>query len=148
VVSIEQLDAFFDDLTQHTSDLLPDGILEINVKSLHALHLLSENISAPPGSTPASNLLQAIESGGKITLYNEKFALWVAPQKNADPSSTIVFIARRDEDALKPEIAFRTTGIHNRSKIILKLIDRFLLDIQETESVISNLETKPLPPLS
>jgi hypothetical protein len=146
VVSIEQLDAFFNDLSQHTLDLLPDGILDINVKSLHALHLLSENATAPHGSIPASNLLQAIESGGKITLYNEKFALWIAPQGNADPSSTIVFIARRADDDLKPEIAFRTSGIHNRSKTILKLIDRFILDIQETESVIARLDQDPSIP--
>lgn len=146
MVSIEKLDAFFNDLIQHTPDLLPDGILDINVKSLHALHLLTEE-SPASGSTPAT-LLQAIESGGKITLYNEKFALWIAPQRNADPASTIVFIATRSEDMIKPEIAFRTTGIHNRSKTILKLIDRFLLDIQETESLISKLEHNPLPPVA
>ena len=139
VVSIEQLDAFFEHLVSHTSDLLPDGIMNINVKTLHALHLLSDDTPLP-GSAPASTLLQAIESGGRITLYNEKFALWVVPQKNADPASTIVFIASRTDEEIKPEIAFRTTGIHNRSKTILKLIDRFLADIQETETVISKFE--------
>jgi hypothetical protein len=152
VVSIEELDAFFDHLQSHTSDLLPDGILEINVKTLHTLHLLSEE-TPPSGTPPASTLLQAIESEGKITLYNEKFALWVAPQKNADPASTIVFIASRKDNEMKPEIAFRTTGIHNRSKTILKLIDRLLADIQETENVISKLEgpqsgTPPKPDAS
>ena len=141
MISIEQLDAFFEHLSTHTSDLLPDGILDINVKTLHALHLLSDTIPANGGSS--NTLLQAIESGGKITLYNEKFALWIVPQKNADPSSTMVYIARRTEDEIKAEIGFRTTGIHNRSKTILKLIDRFLADIQETECVISKLEQNP-----
>ena len=142
MVSIEQLDAFFDHLSSHIPDLLPDGILDINVKTLHALHLLS-NDTPVAGSPPASTLLQAIESGGKITLYNEKFALWIVPQKNADPSSTLIFIARRTDDEIRPEIGFRTSGIHNRSKTILKLIDRFLADIQETESVISKFEQNP-----
>ena len=139
VISIEELDAFFDHLQSHTSDLLPDGILDINVKTLHALHLLSDETPSS-GAPRASTLLQAVESEEKITLYNEKFALWVAPQKNADPASTIVFIASRKDNEIKPEIAFRTTGIHNRSKTILKLIDRFLADIQETENVISRFE--------
>jgi hypothetical protein len=142
VVSIEQLDTFFDFLSSHISVLLPDGILDINVKTLHSLHLLSDEIPSP-GGAPASTLLQAIESGSKITLYNEKFALWIVPQKNSDPASTIVFIARRTDDEIKPEIAFRTAGIHNRSKTILKLIDRFLADIQETETVISKFERPP-----
>lgn len=140
VVSIEQLDAFFEHLSSHTTDLLPDGIMDINVKTLHALHLLADEIPMPGATPPASALLQAIESGGKITLFNEKFALWIVPQKNADPASTIVFIARRADEDIKPEIAFRTSGIHNRSKTILKLIDRFLADIQETETVISKFE--------
>jgi hypothetical protein len=139
VISIEQLDAFFEYLLSHTSELLPDGILEINLKTLHSLHLLSDE-NGVPGGAPPSTLLQAIESGGKITLYNERFALWIVPQKNADPSSTVVFIARRTDDGLRPEAGFRTTGIHNRSKTILRLIDRFLADIQETETVISKFE--------
>lgn len=139
MISIEQLDAFFDHLLSHTCDLLPDGILDINVKTLHSLHLLSDALPVS-GGVPASTLLQAIESGGKITLYNEKFALWIVPKKNADNASTTVFIARRTDDDIKPEIAFRTIGIHNRSRTILKLIDRFLADIQETETVISKFE--------
>jgi hypothetical protein len=139
VVSIEQLDAFFQKLSTNTGELFPDGIVNINVKVLHDLHLLSED---PPTihETPVSSLLQAIESEGKITLYNEKFALWIVPQAHASPPTTITFIARRTGEAISPEVAFRTQGIHNRSKTILRIIDRFLAEIQETESVIASLK--------
>lgn len=142
VVSIEQLDAFFQKLSNQTGDLFPDGIVDINVKVLHDLHLLSED---PPTihEAPPSSLLQAIESSGKITLYNEKFALWIVPQANTFPPTTITFIARRNGETITPEVAFRTQGIHNRSKTILRLIDRFLIEILETESVIARLEEVP-----
>jgi hypothetical protein len=142
VVSIEQLDAFFQKLSTQTGELFPDGIVDINIKVLHDLHLLSED---PPTihEAPPSSLLQAIESEGKITLYNEKFALWIVPQANTFPPTTITFIARKSGETITPEVAFRTQGIHNRSKTILRVIDRFLTEIQETESVIARLEEAP-----
>ena len=145
VVSQEELDGFFQKLSAHTGEMLPDGIVDINVKVLHGLHLLSEE-SPIIQETPPSSLLQAIDSGGKITLYNEKFALWIVPQANATPPTTITFIARRTEEGIAPEVAFRTQGIHNRSKTILRLIDRYLAEIQETESVIAGLENPPPSP--
>jgi hypothetical protein len=137
VVSIDQLDAFFTQLCTNTTDLLPDGILNINIKSLHSLKLLDE---CPPPGTMA---LHTIESDEKITLFNDNFALWIAPQKNASPAETVVFIARTAEGKFIPEVAFRTRGLHNQSKTIIRIIDRLLSDITETDSVISELENRP-----
>ena len=140
MVSIEELDAFFEHLTKNTSELIPDGILDINIKTLHSFHLLTEE-SQESGVTPVAHLLQAVESNGKITLFNERFVLWIVPQQDANPPCTIVFVAQHNDHQIKPELAFRTAGIHNRSKTILRLIDKFLVEIQETESLISQLET-------
>jgi len=140
VTSIEELDAFFEHLQINAAELLPDGVLDVNIKTLHALHLLTDEPSET-GPAPVAHLLQAIESGGKITLFNERFVLWIVPQQEVHPPSTIIYVAQRTEDNdIKPEMGFRTAGIHNRSKTILRLIDKFLTDIQETESFISELE--------
>lgn len=141
VVSIEELDAFFEHLSENSSEMLPDGILDINIKTLHSLRLLAET-PEETASMPVSHLLQAIESGGKITLFNERFVIWIVPQQNVQPPTTIVYVAQKDDDtdSIRPELGFRTSGIHNRSKTILKLIDKFLADIQETETVLSQLE--------
>lgn len=138
MVSIEQLDIYFDNLTKNTKDLLPDGILDINIKTLHTLHLLSEESSID--EVPESLLLQAVESEGKITLYNERFALWIVPQVGASPSATVVYVATHNDVEVKAELGFRTTGVHNKSKTILRLIDRFLADIQDTDSIIAGFE--------
>ncbi len=138
--SIEKLDDFFEHLQTNTGELLPDGLLDVNIKTLHSLHLLS-NESPDTEPAPVAHLLQAIESGGKITLFNERFVLWIVPQQEVHPPSTVIYVAQRNEDnEIKPELGFRTAGIHNRSKTILRLIDKFLTDIQETESFISQLE--------
>lgn len=138
MVTIDQLDTFFETLSQNTGDFLPDGIMDVSVKTLHHLHLLTEEASE--GELQPSHLLQAVESDGRITLFNERFALWIVPQVGADPSCTIVYIATHQDGDLRAELAFRTSGIHNKSKTILRLIDRFLADIQETDSLLSQLE--------
>lgn len=138
MVSIEQLDIFFDHLTKNTKDLLPDGILDINIKTLHTLQLLSEESSMD--EIPESHLLQAVESEGKITLYNDRFALWIVPQVGASPSATVVYVATHNDAGVRAELGFRTTGVHNKSKTILRLIDKFLIDIQDTDSIIASFE--------
>jgi hypothetical protein len=138
VVSIEQLDTYFDNLTQNTKELLPDGIMDVSIKTLHTLNLLSEGYTT--NEIPASQLLQAVESEGKITLFNERFALWIVPQVGADPSATVVYVATHTNDEVKAELGFRTSGVHNKSKTILRLIDKFIADIQDTDSVIAELE--------
>ena len=78
MVTIDQLDTYYETLSKNTQKFLPDGILNINIKSLHGLHLFSED--PPSSSIPASNLLHAVESDGRITLFNECFAVWIVPQ--------------------------------------------------------------------
>lgn len=136
---IEQFDAFFDYLVQNTSKELPDGILDINIRVLQALQLLSED------NLPASQLLQAVESKEKITLFNDRFILWISLQEKESPPATVVFVARRLDEGLKAELGFRTRGIYNRSKTILRLIDRFVADIQETETILSELSGDASP---
>lgn len=133
VTCIEQLDAFFEHLKENSIQELPDGILDINIRALQSLQLLSED------NPPASQMLQAVESKEKITLFNERFVLWISLHEKEHPPATVVYVARRLDNGIKPELAFRTKGIYNRSKTILKLIDRFLSDIQETETMLSEL---------
>lgn len=136
--SIEEINAYYEYLNDHTSDILPDGIIEVDVKTLQNLDIL--NSHEPLGSTPAKELLQAIESGGRITLFNERYILWIVPQSENFPPSTTVILARCVKNEIKPEVGFRTCGIHNQSKTILQLIDRYLSDIQETEVLLEQLE--------
>jgi hypothetical protein len=142
MLSIEDINAFYAYLTQHTPDLIPDGIIDVDVKLLQSLNILNptQNI----GSGSAKELLQAIDSGGRITLFNDRFVLWIIPQNDVSPPSTTVILARCNENTIKPEVAFRTAGIHNQSKTILQLIDRYLIDIQETEEVLEKFEHSSL----
>jgi hypothetical protein len=138
MLSIDEINAYYDYLSKHTSDLLPDGIVNVDVKLLQSLSILSPNASL--GSASAKELLQAIESGGRITLFNDHYVLWIVPQNEVSPPSTTVILARCDKNSIKPEVGFKTAGIHNQSKTILQLIDRYLVDIQETEDVLEKFE--------
>jgi len=139
VINIEEINNFFEKLINNTTTFLPDGIVDINIKILQSLQILSNKHPTPK----KPQVLQAIEAQGKITLFNEEFIIWVAVQAESTPPCTLVFIARNSNDTIKPELGFRTQGIYNRSKTIMQLIDRFLADIQETECVLSQLESNP-----
>ncbi len=139
MVNLEQLEAFFEHLSYHTVEALPDGIQDITIKTLHTLRLLSTE--SEEGSIPTAHFLQAIESEGKITLFNDNFVIWIVPKNDLDPPATTTFIAKRLNGSLHPEIAFKTMGIHNRSRTILKLIERFLTDIQETDALLLQFES-------
>lgn len=142
MLSEKELNTYYDYLTHNTSELLPDGVIDVDLKLLQSLNVLSP-LSTPQAST-TKELLQTIETGGKVTLFNEHFVLWIVPQCEVSPPSTTVIVARCLNNSIKPEVAFKTTGIHNQSKTILQLIDRYLVDIQETENVVEQFEEPPL----
>lgn len=138
MVNLDQLEAFFEYLSFHTVEALPDGVHDVSIKTLHNLRLLSDD--TPGEALPVAHFLQAIESESKITLFNDHFVLWIVPNNELTPPATTTFIAKRSTDSLKPEMAFKTTGIYNRSKTILRLIERYLTEIQETDSLLSHLQ--------
>lgn len=138
MLSIDEINAYYAYMEQHTSDLIPDGVIDVDLKLLQSLDILNPN--QPLGDSSAKELLQAIDSGGRITLFNDRFVLWIIPQSAILPPSTTVILARCTDKTIKPEVAFKTAGIHNQSKTILQIIDRYLIDIQETEEVLEKFE--------
>jgi hypothetical protein len=138
MLSIDEINAYYDYLEHHTTDLIPDGVVDVDVKLLQSLNILNPNQTL--GGASAKELLQAIDSGGRITLFNDRYVLWIVPQNAISPPSTLVILARCIDNTIKPEIAFKTAGIHNQSKTILQLIDRYLIDIQETEEILQKFE--------
>jgi hypothetical protein len=138
--TIEEINSYYEYLTSHTTQLLPDGIANVDLHLLHSLNILTPH--PIPQSSSARDLLQAIEEGGRITLFNDRFVLWIVPQNEVYPASTTVILARCNNNKISPEIAFKTAGIHNQSKTILELIDRYLIEIQETEEVLEQLESQ------
>lgn len=82
---------------------------------------------------------QVFESIEKITLINEEFVVWIVPETIAEKSVTYTIVALNKEDEPKLELVFLLSGVYNSSQLVLKILDKVLQDVEETESIIKKL---------
>jgi hypothetical protein len=136
---IAELDSSYEQFMNQLPKLVPEGVVEVDLKLLQKLGLLNEELASAP-SPQLTRYFHVIESKDKITLFNDQFAIWVVPEKLEDEPSTLVLIALSENSKLRLELAFSTSGIYNTSRLVLRILERFLSDIQETEDLISHLE--------
>ena len=136
---ITELDFCYEEFIKNLPELIPDGIIEVDIHLLQRLELLTEDeVSA--ASPTLTRFFHVVESKEKITLYNDQFVIWVVPEKIKEEPTTIVLIAINDDAKLRLELSFSTTGIYNTSRLVLRILEKLLAEIQETEEVISHLE--------
>jgi hypothetical protein len=140
--NIHQLDARFIDLVARLPEELPDGVLEISLETLYSLGLLKlqheKRVHVP------WHFFHVHDSGDKITLYNDWYVAWIVPHQQGDIPSTLVLIASDSKQGLKPELAFVTTGVYNSSKTVLKVLERYLDEIEENNQYIHSISKPPL----
>lgn len=139
--NIQQLDACFHDLVNRLPEELPDGVLEVSLDTLYSLGLLklhNEKRAHVPW-----HFFHVHDSGDKITLYNDWYVAWIVPHQQEDTPSTLVVIASESKKGLKPELAFLTTGVYNSSKTVLKVLERYLDEIEENNQYIHMISKKP-----
>lgn len=136
---IAELDSYYEIFMKNLPELIPDGIIEVDIHLLQKLELLTEEDIAAVSPT-LTRFFHVVESKEKITLYNDQFVIWVVPEKIQDEPTTIVLIAINDSSRPRLELAFATSGIYNTSRLVLRILEKLLAEIQETEDVISYLE--------
>jgi hypothetical protein len=117
---------------------IPEGIQTVDLRLLQKLDLL--HIYRPESQAPPlTRYFHIIESPEKITLINDEFVVWIIPDKIDHIPVTFTLIALNKEDYPHLELAFVSSGIYNTSKFVLRILEKFLLDIQENETLIKNL---------
>lgn len=132
------LEAFYKRYIHNLSEWLPDGVIDINLEILHKLHLL--NFHKGLDDSALTRYFQVLESEEKLTLINDDFIVWIVPEKNKKNSVTYTLIALNKEDDIRLELAFATRGVYNHSHLVLRLLEKYLMDIQNTEEQIEKLE--------
>lgn len=119
---------------------LPDGIIEIDLAILHELDLL--HFHGPKGvDSSLTRYFHVVESDEKLTLVNEQFIVWIVPEKGMPTGVTYTLIALNKEDEIHLELAFATRGVYNHSHLVLRLLEKYLLDIQNTEEQLAKLDS-------
>lgn len=127
---------------RHLLEFLPDGVVSVDLKLLQRLDLLQAECQDAPASS-LTRFFHVVESKEKITLFNDEFVVWIVPDKTVEDSQTLVLIAIGGQIRPRLEMGFIISGIYNTSRLVLRVLEKFLAEIQENEDFISHLEEEP-----
>jgi hypothetical protein len=136
---IAELDSSYEQFIRRLPELIPDGVTMVDLKLLQKLGLLHEEIEQDASSS-LTRFFHVVESKDKITLFNDQFVIWIVPEKINQEPTTLVLIALDGQSKPKLEMAFSISGIYNTSRLVLRVLEKFLSEIQENEDFISQLE--------
>jgi hypothetical protein len=132
---------------EFSKDLLkwvPDGIIQVDLKLLNDLNLLNNaELEHSISDDQLNHYFHIIETPEKVTLFNEQFAIWIVPQLVEETPTTTTLISLLQNNKPHLEIVYLTSGVYNTPKYILKVLQHFLAEVQDTEAVISSIGKKP-----
>ena len=144
MINPNQLEDAYREFSQNLVKWVPDGVITVNIALLNDLGLLSNaQLKQNLTTDNLSHYFHVIETIDKVTLFNDQFAIWIVPKTVDSLSSTTTFIALVTNNKPHLEIVFSTTGVYNTPKYILKILQHFLTEVQDTEALISSMGKKP-----
>lgn len=123
----------------HLDRCLPEGILEVDLNLLQRFDLIDyqDKKQRDPALT---RYFHVIESHEKITLINDQFVIWIVPEKVEEVPVTYTLIALNQEKKPHLEMAFATSGVYNSSHLVLGILEKFLMEIQENEDLLNKFK--------
>ncbi len=140
MLSPSELDQAFLEFSQNLPKHAPDGVIDVNLKMLQELGLLNHaEMDTPSFHEELMQYFHVLETPDKVTLFNEKFAIWILPKAIKETTLTLTFIALLNNDKLHLELVYSTAGVYNTPKFILKVLQHFLKEVTDTEALISSI---------
>lgn len=137
-----QLEDAYHEFSENLRKWIPDGIISVNMNLLHDIGLLSTEKLEAGTSDSLTHLFHVLETAEKVTLYNEQFAIWIVPRLVDNVTSTLTYIALLNQNKPHLEIVFSTSGVYNSPKYILKILQYYLIEVTDTEAIISSIGKK------
>jgi len=142
MINPAELEEAYRDFSENLKKWAPDGITDINLKVLNDLGLLSYEKLEGSSSQDATHYFHVIETQDKISLFNEQFAIWISPKLTGQVTSTLTYIALMHNKKPHLEIVYSTSGVYNTPKFILKVLQQLLMEVTETQNIISSIGQK------
>lgn len=139
MIKPEKLEEYFTQFLEDPSYWSHDGVINVDLEMLKEWGLLNQ-------TEEEEKLLQdqfpfyfhVLENNSKVTLFNNQFIVWIVPDVvNESPCTTVMIALIKDED-LKLEIVYKTSGVYNTPKYVLKTLRHFLTEVIDTEEEISS----------
>lgn len=125
-------DRFISDLPKY----LPEGLFEVDLDLLQRLNLFTETQATDQEYLNDSFFV--MEASDKLTLFNQKYVIWIFPELVNNEAATCALIAMNQKDLPRLETGFVTTGLFNNSALVLQILERFIEEIEDNEKEISS----------
>lgn len=139
MASLTQLEEAYAEFSQDLGHHLPDGLVHVDLSLLHRLDLLTFNDEGLAPSPSITHYFHVVESPEKITLFNERYAVWIIPEMVGQTPTTYCLIGLNGDDCVQLELGFHATGIYNTSRTVLRVLEQFLEEIQENEEELTKI---------
>ena len=119
----------------------PDTLIHVDLELLQHHDLLDFG-KKPSVDAGLTRYFQVFETFDKITLINDEFVIWIVPEQGEEASMTYVMVALNSpSEGAHLETAFVTSGIYNTSHLVLRILEKFLQEIQENEELLRRLRS-------
>lgn len=134
------IEEYYKKITNNLSDFLPEGLQNVDLDFLHMYDLLHYHHKPEVEEENLTRYFHVLESPEKITLINDEFIIWIIPSEISSPQSTYALIALNNASLPILQTGFVAKGIYNTSHLVLKVLEKLLIEIQDTENLIQKYE--------
>lgn len=139
--NLSMIEECYKKFTKRLNFWIPEGIYVVDLDLLHRFDLLHFQPISQQKETKVIPGFHILESTEKLTLINDEFIVWIIPERMDYSPITYALIAiNQDDREPQLEAAFLASGVYNNSKLVLKVLEKFLIDIQETQILLSKYE--------
>lgn len=135
---ISHLESLYKKYMNNIGYWAPEGVMDVDLILLQKLGLLKYH-GAELKDPSLTRYFQVVETPEKITLINSQFVIWIAPEKVNSVPVTYTLIALNNPGNVHLELVFSASGVYNTSKLVLRVLEMFLREIQETEETLTKL---------
>ncbi len=119
---------------------VPDGVIEVDLALLQDLGLLSQLEKLDEEEASFTHSFYVVESNEKLTLFNQKFVVWIVPKVVDHNPMTYTMVALNSLANTHLEMVFATSGVYNHSGLVLRILEKFLVQIEENQKEIDEIE--------
>jgi hypothetical protein len=137
------LEDAYQEFTKNLLKWVPDGIIHVDLKLLNELGILNHReLEHAVADDQLNHYFHIIETPDKVTLFNEQFAIWIVPEVVGEIPRTTTMISLLQGNRPHLEIVYTTSGVYNSPKYILKILQHYISEVQDTEAIISSIGKK------
>jgi len=140
MANLAELEHSYQRYIRDLSHWLPDGVTTVDLSMLRRLNLIDFDDPEFNRREPITHYFHVIESTEKITLFNDRFVVWIVPESHQEYPITYALIALREPEGPRLEMAYSTSGVYNSSRLVLRILEKLLEEIQETESELMKIK--------